>query len=360
MPAQFIRSVFVKKWIFGPLVIVEARGLCKPIGGVRVPYGPQKVLRSFSKSSKYLLYIYNNMELKIVENKCPYCGKTFFMNKRSFANHVRWCKSNPKYEEIRKRTIEKLSGEKVARNPHLMKCELCGKEYIVFCTDKEFERGCYKKTCSDLCAKRITAKKSGEEKNKKISSTLRKKFSSSREDYDENLGLYVRKCQICGKEFRTKKHAQRFCSCKCAAKYRNKNRIENKTEIELYKRQCQFVFALNEFPNEFNFALINENGWYKAKNHGNNLGGITRDHMFSIKEGFRKQIDPYYISHPANCELMRQADNASKHSKCSINEKELMERITEWEKRNGVYTNKIDYYGIEKFRNMVPPRRRES
>ena len=40
MPAQFIHSVFAKNGYFGLLVIVEARGLRKPIGGVRVPYGP--------------------------------------------------------------------------------------------------------------------------------------------------------------------------------------------------------------------------------------------------------------------------------------------------------------------------------
>ena len=51
----------------------------------------------------------------IVENVCPYCGKHLLMNKKSFANHVRWCKSNPKYEEIRKNASEKsrISNKKI-------------------------------------------------------------------------------------------------------------------------------------------------------------------------------------------------------------------------------------------------------
>lgn len=47
MPAQFIRSVFVKKWIFGPVAQLAAHLLCKQ-GVLRVrvssgpPHGPTK------------------------------------------------------------------------------------------------------------------------------------------------------------------------------------------------------------------------------------------------------------------------------------------------------------------------------
>lgn len=39
------------------------------------------------------------IELPIVENICPYCECHLLMNKKVFANHVRWCKSNPKFIE---------------------------------------------------------------------------------------------------------------------------------------------------------------------------------------------------------------------------------------------------------------------
>ena len=45
---------------------------------------------------------------EIVENICPYCNEKLIMNKRSFANHVRWCKKNPRYEEIKEKCILKL------------------------------------------------------------------------------------------------------------------------------------------------------------------------------------------------------------------------------------------------------------
>ena len=41
----------------------------------------------------------NNTCKEIVENVCPYCQEHLIMNKRSFANHVGWCKQNTKYYE---------------------------------------------------------------------------------------------------------------------------------------------------------------------------------------------------------------------------------------------------------------------
>ena len=90
---------------------------------------------------------------------------------------------------------------------------------------------------------------------------------------------------------------------------------------------------MNTYPNEFDFSLIEKNGWYKAKNHGDNLNGVSRDHMYSIMEGFRNNIDPDIISHPANCKLLLHNDNVSKSDNCSITIDELKKRINEWENK---------------------------
>lgn len=34
--------------------------------------------------------------LQIIKNECPYCNEILYANKRVFANHVRWCKKNPR------------------------------------------------------------------------------------------------------------------------------------------------------------------------------------------------------------------------------------------------------------------------
>lgn len=98
-----------------------------------------------------------------------------------------------------------------------------------------------------------------------------------------------------------------------------------------YKQLCEFKFNLRDFPNKFDFTLIEKYGWYKAKNRGDNPNGVNRDHMYSIKDGFLNNIDPSIISHPANCELLIHQDNIKKRSKSSITLDTLLKRIDNWE-----------------------------
>lgn len=272
---------------------------------------------------------------------CPHCNKKVYGNKKVFANHVRWCKKNPRYEDIRKSTIEKISGEKVERKEHKCMCEICGKEYTVRITDAYWIRGKYPHTCSKKCAKALTSLKTDKEsKNKKIGDTLRKE-------------RYIKKCKCCGCEFETANVKQTFCSRKCQLTYRHRESVSINDTFITYKKQCMFKFSLNQFPYEYDFALIENNGWYKAKNHGDNMDGVNRDHMFSIVEGYKNKIDPYIISHPANCELLTHFDNVSKNSKCSVTIDDLKQRIKEWHSKYGVYSNNIDYYGIEEFNTEI-------
>ena len=74
--------------------------------------------------------------------------------------------------------------------------------------------------------------------------------------------------------------------------------------------------------------------------------------MFSVDEGYKQNIDPYLISHPANCKLMKHEDNFKKKTECSITLDELKQRVNDWNKKYGVYENKIDYTKLEKFKEM--------
>ena len=117
--------------------------------------------------------------------------------------------------------------------------------------------------------------------------------------------------------------------------------------LKMYRQCCQFKFGVKSYPDEFDFNLINTYGWYSAKNRGNNLGGVLRDHMVSVRYGFDHKIDPYLLSHPANCILVLQSDNASKGNDCSITIDELKTRIKEWESK--YYENKINYGVLKDF-----------
>ena len=116
--------------------------------------------------------------------------------------------------------------------------------------------------------------------------------------------------------------------------------------------QCTFKFALCDYPQEFDISLIKQFGWYSASNRGNNLNGVSRDHMFSCNEGLKQLIDPYLISHPANCKLMLHSLNASKRNKCSITFKQLRGRGKAWGKKQGTCTKIVGCSCLEPYSIM--------
>lgn len=300
------------------------------------------------------------IELPVVENICPYCECHLLMNKKVFANHVRWCKSNPKFIEKNNKFKEKLSNSLKLKNPlitYKFKCVICNKEYELKMTKNSYDKGEYKKTCSISCAHKLSALNSPLDRTYKIALGIRKYYveNGMRETIEDNY--WTKTCPNCNKEFKTKKKNQEYCSGKCAKEYRDYDNIKkilklnDKEKIKkikiLYRNSCVFKFSLNSYPNEFDFDLINKYGWYKAKNHGNNPNGISRDHIYSCNEGFINLIDPYILSHPANCQLIRQSKNASKHDKCNITLNSLKEKIKEWNSKYGIYPNNINYVKFE-------------
>ena len=130
-------------------------------------------------------------------------------------------------------------------------------------------------------------------------------------------------CLYCNLDFISKNEKHNFCSRICY----NKHFAEIRTEWEQYSVACRFNFNVYDYPTCFDLKLLEEYGWYTASNRGNNLNGISRDHSYSVREGFRNNIDPKIISHPANCVLMRQNENSKKKTKCNITIEELLERI---------------------------------
>lgn len=315
----------------------------------------------------------------VVHNHCPYCHKDYEMTKRSFANHMKYCDENPKVKEnlrLYGKKTSKATGNRISKkleeNAIKLKgefkefevtCEICKAKFKVI--EREFkhpEKEHY--FCSNNCAHKYSAGfiSQSEEIKNKISKKVR--------EYNMNyLGIkyiktnsgelirekYKKICPYCNKEFETYKKHQIFCSTSCSMRYKELKKYEAidndidkaKFKLNTFRRQCWFKFSLNSYPDEFDFDLIREYGWYKAKNHGNNMKGVSRDHRLSIIEAINQRIDPYYVSHPANCELILQTSNASKHSKSSISKEELFKRVEEWNKKYGEYPNTINYSFIE-------------
>lgn len=111
------------------------------------------------------------------------------------------------------------------------------------------------------------------------------------------------------------------------------------TEKQKYYQQAKFKFKIYDFPKEFNLELLEKHGWYtcpgrKRKNYKKNTkNGISRDHIVSISEGFKNNYKSKDLSHPANCQLVRQVDNVRKRGKSNISYEELKIKIKLWDKK---------------------------
>ncbi len=185
-----------------------------------------------------------------------------------------------------------------------------------------------------------------------------------------------KKCQCCGSTLSYQQRNNKYCSNSCAAKvtnyvprkrgptakeeylfskvnfllcektnqwYSNRNPDGSfrrcspyiKTEKQKYYMAARFKFNVYHFPNKFDIDLINKYGWYscpgkKRKNAAKNINGVSRDHLISVSYGFKNNIDPAIISHPANCQIVLHSENKRKSESCKITLEELLERIKNW------------------------------
>lgn len=97
--------------------------------------------------------------------------------------------------------------------------------------------------------------------------------------------------------------------------------------IKHYRNKCKFRFNIYDYKNEFDLKLLKEHGWY---NRNNNKNGVSRDHLYSVKEGFINKVDFKLLSHPANCKLILQKDNRKKSHRSDIILEQLKNRIYIW------------------------------
>lgn len=187
------------------------------------------------------------------------------------------------------------------------------------------------------------------------------------------------KCVECSKEFKGNiKEERKFCSRSCSVTHNNKNRqFLDETKIKIsktlksknkkvekirickncknvvsykkiiceecrinyynfYRPSSSFDFDINLYKDRFDLSLVEKYGWYSPSNKGNNLNGISKDHLFSVKDGFMNKVSIDIIKHPANCRLMIHKHNQVKNSKSLITLEELLKRIEEWDKINMV------------------------
>jgi hypothetical protein len=245
---------------------------------------------------------------------CSLSCRNIYVNKylRDYTKYKETCENKKKEREV-----------EYLKNPK--HCKNCG-NIIKFDSENE-------SFCNHSCSASFTNGKRDYSKwSDKISDGLFNYFVSiGVRNKDDIKGIYKLKCNECQKDFDGYNNRLKFCSKECKNKnIRGKSKI---TEYKAYKNDTNFKFNLADYPEEFDFSLIEKYGWYSPKNKKNNLNGISRDHMLSVREGFELGVNPEIVSHPANCELMIHRDNISKNKKSSLTLEELLERIKNFEEK---------------------------
>lgn len=183
-----------------------------------------------------------------------------------------------------------------------------------------------KKFCSRKCA---NSREFTEDRKNKLTSTIAKK-----DTIKNQFGYHERKIKFDIIGPYTKVY---LCVCKYSgkpwysttAKQVHPDLARNKKE---YAYSCQFYFAISSYPKWFDYAsnLIKEHGWYStpgSRKGIKNTNGVSRDHLYSITDGWLNNVPPKIIRHPANCSLIPHTENQSKYKKSKITLDELYERI---------------------------------
>jgi len=207
----------------------------------------------------------------------------------------------------------------------MKKCENCDKSH-----NDNYGSGRF---CSSKCARGFSTKAKRKEINEKVSKTL----MGGTHHYRGKPGKFTleKNCIFCDSLFITKTKntiKQKFCSFNC---WQNNIRLY-KTAFEIYKIKCKFMFNVYNYPNYFDIEILNKYGWYSAFNKGNNKNGISRDHIYSIKDGFVNGVACEIISHPANCRLISHTENQKKSFYSSISLEELKIKILKFDLEHGV------------------------
>lgn len=194
---------------------------------------------------------------------CKYCGNEFPNSK--IGGHTSHCKLNPKYNK----TIERLKEtiqiateyaakvKKQIRKEFKQICPNCGKEFIVYGTQHEFDSGRLKTFCSRSCAnKRILT----DDIKEKISTTLKSKETKQY------------KCKVCGKLYKYQKgiSTKNVCSHDCH------------TYMKTHR---------NEFLSEDSLKRISEGGRKSAKSQGDSKRSKNEIYFYELcKQNFNQVL----------------------------------------------------------------------
>ena len=194
------------------------------------------------------------------EDKCPICKNSKSVTHKYCSYRCRniqinknknYKKQSNSVSEGLKKYWKGIKGEKKRYDVICHKCTTC---FFVEEYENEFpikDKYFCNRSCANSRGKRT------KEVKEKIKKSLR-----SETKYDT--------CNICNKKWYNSRNSK-TCSRSCANESIRIKREKKLTEKESYRKLTNFKFNLSDYPDEFDFSLVEQYGWYKAKNRGDNL-----------------------------------------------------------------------------------------
>ncbi len=245
------------------------------------------------------------------------------------------------------------------RNPK--HCKQCS-SILPYCSYKDF--------CNRSCSATFNNKKRNApsvETNKKRSAALILFYNENQKTANSRIPKKLKfsviqysTCKLCKSNFYVKHHKNiknnicgeckstnyslvpnnvcNCCSVSFLSRYHQKYCEACSPNLRHYRTRAAFSFNVYEYPCEFDLDIIKEYGWYspngyKRRNKTPNLNGVSRDHLYTVAEGFSNKVDPTILAHPANCQIILHSNNNSKNSKSTITLFELQNKILNWNKK---------------------------
>lgn len=184
---------------------------------------------------------------------CKFCHKEIYGNYlNKYQAHQRWCLKNPNrnkaVEQIKNAGLigSKISNQKKhetaliknEKHKHICVCLKCGKQYEIWVSDKDFERGNYKKHCSYKCS---NSRIHSNETKQKIRTSVRKEHKhicpKCNKEFMHN-GISLLLCDDCFFE-KYNRHRNEIIANKkiCKTLKYKYNRIGN--DVLLHKCKCE-------------------------------------------------------------------------------------------------------------------------
>ena len=105
--------------------------------------------------------------------------------------------------------------------------------------------------------------------------------------------------------------------------------------FENYRNDWEWLFESKEDYFIFVRALTEKNyDLFKNRINPKNLKRSWKanhlDHIYSVSQGFKDRINPFWIAHPCNLQMLKARENKKKNAKCGHTIDELVNKIDEF------------------------------